>query len=197
MNVDPDDGADVTSDVGSFHEERLVLPANTPSVTLTMQLRLNHAPIAYWSFNDFTVGQVLVPGVVGRAERFDQQKKGKEPMQIKTDLNSGHFLRGATFAAWIKPDKAGAKKRTVFSLGDEIAIGYDAGRTGVFGTPAMAPVESPADWHHLTVTLMGNTAQVFLDGKPAGKNRSRHTGTPSSIGNRVAPGFRSILGRDR
>ncbi|EDY18537.1 blue (type 1) copper domain protein [Chthoniobacter flavus Ellin428] len=194
--TDPNGGAAVASEAGTFNNGVLKLPAaKAKEFTVTFMEILNKEPIGYWSMDDvLTVKKPLpVPGVKNRALIFDGKKA-----QHDTGLKSESFGADATFSIWVQlssppdPDQVcigAAEGEGEFALGANIGgvSGYGVRlKSGKLDTKIVAAVPTEADgkWHHLAATLNAKGLRFYFDGKPAG----------SGAGGPLPPGAEFYLG---
>ncbi len=107
---DPAGGATVTASAGTIHDGVLTLtPEQAKKFTVTFTEIPGHEPLRYWSMND-TLNRkkigLLDTGVKGRGANF----YGIKSCEYETDVNASQLANGATFAAWVQPQKPARPK---------------------------------------------------------------------------------------
>jgi len=123
---DPKGGAAVTSSAGTIQDGVVTLtPEQAKTFTLTFTEVPGREPLRYWSMND-TLNKkkigLLETGVKGRAANF----YGNKATEYATDLNTSQLANGATFAAWVLPQKAAKPKPAAKDEGTPAAAAVPA-----------------------------------------------------------------------
>ena len=177
---DPNGGATLASDAGTFTAGVLKLPAaKAMQFTVSFTEILNKEPMGYWSMDDvLTATKPLpVPGVKNRALVFDGRKA-----QYATGLKTDPLGANATFCIWTQLQKPPDPEQVCIGAAEgdgEFALGANLGGVPGYGVRlkdakqdakivAVVPAEADGNWHHLAATLSPKGMHFYLDGKPAG-----------------------------
>jgi uncharacterized cupredoxin-like copper-binding protein len=185
--TDPNGGATVASEAGTFTNGVLKLPAaKAKEFTVSFTEILNKEPIGYWSMNDVLKDKKPFPvdGVKERALKFDGKKS-----QFATGLKSEVLSGGATFSIWVQLAKPKTPEQAcIGAVGKDGEFALGANLAGVPGYGvrvkngeqeakiiAAMPAEADGNWHHLAATLDAKGLRFYLDGKPSG------SGAPAAL----------------
>jgi uncharacterized cupredoxin-like copper-binding protein len=196
---DPNGGASVASDAGTFTSGVLKLPAaKAKEFTVSFTEILNKEPMGYWSMDDvLTATKPLpLPGVKNRALVFDGKRA-----QYATGLKTDPLGAKATFCIWTKLTKPPDPDQVCMGAAEgdgEFALGANLAGVSGYGVRvksanqdakivAVVPAEADGNWHHLAATLSAKGLHFYLDGKPAGFA----TAVPA-----LPPGAEFFLGSD-